>query len=248
MTKKEVDVDRRFGGIIRLYGKKKFQWIQNSHICVIGIGGVGSWVAESLARHGVGKITLIDMDHIVESNINRQIHALDSTNGESKIKAMKDRIMDINPQCQVECIDDFLEESNIENYVSSKFNYIVDAIDQSSVKISLAEYCQSKNLPLVMVGGAGGRTDPSRIKVSNLSKTFGDPLIGNIRKHFNKKNKLLKNNYEIPTVFSDEPIVKSDECEADTAGGGLNCDGYGSSLNITAAMAFYVVAYIFSRI
>ena len=139
MTKKEVDVGRRFGGIIRLYGKKKFQWIQNSHICVIGIGGVGSWVAESLARHGVGKITLIDMDHIVESNINRQIHALDSTNGESKIKAMKDRIMDINPQCQVECIDDFLEESNIENYVSSKFNYIVDAIDQSSVKISLAE-------------------------------------------------------------------------------------------------------------
>ena len=107
MTKKEVDVGRRFGGIIRLYGKKKFQWIQNSHICVIGIGGVGSWVAESLARHGVGKITLIDMDHIVESNINRQIHALDSTNGESKIKAMKDRIMDINPQCQVECIDDF---------------------------------------------------------------------------------------------------------------------------------------------
>lgn len=90
MTKKEVDVGRRFGGIIRLYGKKKFQWIQNSHICVIGIGGVGSWVAESLARHGVGKITLIDMDHIVESNINRQIHALDSTNGESKIKAMKD--------------------------------------------------------------------------------------------------------------------------------------------------------------
>ncbi len=131
MIEKAVDLDRRFGGIIRLYGKKKFQLIQNYHVCVIGIGGVGSWVAESLARHGVGKITLIDMDHIAESNINRQIHALDSTIGESKIQAMKNRIIDINPMCQVECIDDFLDESNIERYISSQFNYIVDAIDQS---------------------------------------------------------------------------------------------------------------------
>ena len=248
MTDGELDLERRFGGIIRLYGEKKFRLIQNCHVCVVGIGGVGSWVVESLVRHGVGKITLIDMDHIVESNINRQIHALDSTNGESKIKAMKDRIIDINPTCVVDCIDDFLEESNIESHISSRFDFIIDAIDQSSVKTSLAEYCQSKNLSLIMVGGAGGRVDPARIKIADLSKTFGDPLLSNIRKHFNKKNKLLKNSYEIPTVFSDEPIVKSDECEASTAGGGLNCDGYGSSLNITAAMAFYVVAYIFSRI
>ena len=146
-----VDLDRRFGGIIRLYGEKKFRLIQGRHICVVGIGGVGSWVAESLARHGIGKITLIDMDHIVESNINRQIHALDSTDGESKIKAMKDRIIDINPTCLVDCIDDFLEASNIDSHISSKFDFIIDAIDQSSVKISLAEYCQSKNLSLVMV-------------------------------------------------------------------------------------------------
>jgi len=248
MTQETVDIDRRFGGIVRLYGKKKFQLIQECHICVVGIGGVGSWVAESLARHGVGKITLIDMDHIVESNINRQIHALNSTNGESKIQAMKNRIIDINPLCQVDCIDDFLEKSNIKSYISNKFNFIIDAIDQSSVKISLAEFCQSNNLSLVMVGGAGGRTDPSRIKISNLSKTFGDPLIGNIRKHFNKKNKLSKNNHEIPTIFSDEPIKKSEACETNQAGGGLNCDGYGSSLNITATMAFYVVAHIFSKI
>ena len=248
MTDVKVDLERRFGGIIRLYGEKKFRLIQNCHVCIVGIGGVGSWVVESLVRHGVGKITLIDMDHIVESNINRQIHALDSTDGDSKIKAMKDRVIDINPTCVVDCIDDFLEESNIESYISNRFDFIIDAIDQSSVKTSLAEYCQSKNLSLIMVGGAGGRVDPARIKIADLSKTFGDPLLSNIRKHFNKKNKLLKNSYEIPTVFSDEPIVKSDECEADTAGGGLNCDGYGSSLNITAAMAFYVVAYIFSRI
>ena len=248
MTSLEVDLDRRFGGIIRLYGEKKFRLIQNCHICVVGIGGVGSWVAESLARHGVGKITLIDMDHIVESNINRQIHALDSTDGESKIKAMNDRIIDINPTCLVDCIDDFLEESNIQSYISGKFDFIIDAIDQSSVKISLAEYCQSKNLSLVMVGGAGGRIDPARIKIANLSKTFGDPLLGNIRKYFNKKNKLSKNKYEIPTIFSDEPIAKSDACESHQTGGGLSCDGYGSSLNITASMAFYVVAYIFSNI
>ena len=248
MTDGGVDLDRRFGGIIRLYGEKKFRLIQDCHICVVGIGGVGSWVAESLARHGIGKITLIDMDHIVESNINRQIHALDSTDGESKIKAMKDRIIDINPTCLVDCIDDFLEESNIESYISSKFDFIIDAIDQSSVKISLAEYCQSKNLSLVMVGGAGGRVDPARIKIADLSKTFGDPLISNIRKHFNNKNKLSESKYEIPTIFSDEPIIKSDECETDQPSGGLSCDGYGSSLNITATMAFYVVAHIFSKI
>ena len=244
----EVDLERRFSGIIRLYGEKKFRLIQNCHVCVVGIGGVGSWIAESLARHGVSKLSLIDMDHIVESNINRQIHALDSTDGESKIKAMKDRIIDINPACVVDCIDDFLEETNIESHISSRFNFIIDAIDQSSVKISLAEYCQSKNLSLIMVGGAGGRVNPARIKIADLSKTYGDPLLSNIRKHFNKKNKLSKNKYEIPTVFSDEPIIKSDNCEAEQGGGGLSCDGYGSSLNITATMAFYVVAYIFSKI
>ena len=248
MTDREVDLERRFGGIIQLYGEKKFRLIQNCHVCVVGIGGVGFWVVESLARHGVGKITLIDMDHIVESNINRQIHALDSTDGESKIKAMKDRIIDINPACVVDCIDDFLEETNIESHISSRFNFIIDAIDQSSVKISLAEYCQSKNLSLIMVGGAGGRVNPARIKIADLSKTYGDPLLSNIRKHFNKKNKLSKNKYEIPTVFSDEPIIKSDKCETEQGGGGLSCDGYGSSLNITATMAFYVVAYIFSKI
>ena len=248
MMDREVDLERRFGGIIRLYGEKKFRLIQNCHVCVVGIGGVGSWVVESLVRHGVGKITLIDMDHIVESNINRQIHALDSTDGESKIKAMKNRIVDINPTCVVDCVDDFLEESNIESHISSRFDFIIDAIDQSSVKTSLAEYCQSKNLSLIMVGGAGGRVDPARIKIADLSKTFGDPLLSNIRKHFNKKNKLSKSKYKIPTIFSDEPIIKSDACETDQSGGGLSCDGYGSSLNITATMAFYVVAYIFSKI
>ena len=248
MTEKAVDLDRRFGGIIRLYGKKKFQLIQNYHVCVIGIGGVGSWVAESLARHGVGKITLIDMDHIAESNINRQIHALDSTIGESKIQAMKNRIIDINPMCQVKCIDDFLEESNIERYISSQFNYVVDAIDQSSVKINLAEHCQANNLALLMIGGAGGRTDPSRIKILDLSKTYGDPLLTNIRKYFNKKNKGLRSVYEIPTIFSDEPIIKSDSCGTDESERGLNCDGYGSSQNITASMAFFAVAYVFSKI
>jgi len=218
MTDEGVDLDRRFGGIIRLYGEKKFRLIQDCHICVVGIGGVGSWVAESLARHGIGKITLIDMDHIVD------------------------------PTCLVDCIDDFLEESNIESHISSKFDFIIDAIDQSSVKISLAEYCQSKNLSLVMVGGAGGRVDPARIKIADISKTFGDPLISNIRKHFNNKNKLSERKYEIPTIFSDEPSIKSDACKTDQLGGGLSCDGYGSSLNITATMAFYVVAHIFSKI
>jgi tRNA A37 threonylcarbamoyladenosine dehydratase len=141
VSSKKIDTERRFGGIIRLFGETQFNRFQSSHVCIVGIGGVGSWVAESMARNGLGQITLIDMDHISESNINRQIHALDSSLGKSKVEAMKLRMLDINPNCKINCHDYFLEVDNIFDLITQKFDFVIDAIDQTKIKILLAEYC-----------------------------------------------------------------------------------------------------------
>ena len=248
MSHHSVDIKWRFGGIVRLYGEDRFERFQSSHVCVIGIGGVGSWVAESLVRHGVGKITLIDMDHIAESNINRQIHAMDSTNGKSKIEAMKARIFDINPNCKVICIDDFLDEANIPIHIRSKYDFVVDAIDQTKVKINLAEYCLGKGLSFVMTGGAGGRINPECIKLTDLSKTFGDPLLTKIRQYFNKKNQSKNNKLSIPVVFSSESVQKPQQCDTAEVLTGLSCEGYGSTLNVTATFAFVATAFALSKL
>ena len=133
-----MDFNRRFGGVERLYGKKALDIFQKAHICVVGIGGVGSWAAEALSRNAIGKITLIDLDHIAESNINRQIHALTSTLGKSKVLAMKERILEINPTCQVDIVDDFISNENIEAHIKTDFDMVIDAIDQASIKIGRA--------------------------------------------------------------------------------------------------------------
>ena len=240
-----IDFSRRFSGIIRLYGKKKFKIFQSSHICIIGIGGVGSWIGESLARHGIGHITLIDMDHIAESNINRQVHALDSTLGKSKVEAMKSRILDINFNCKVDCHDVFLDENNISSLISRDYDYVVDAIDQTKIKILLAEYCLNHKIPLIINGAAGGKINPELIKVEVLGKAFGDPLLSKIRKYFNKKN---KKDLEIPTVFSSQDAIKPKKIESNNPITGLNCTGYGSSANVTASFAFLTASYILSKL
>ncbi|MDB4042534.1 ThiF family adenylyltransferase, partial [Methylophilaceae bacterium] len=208
-----VDIERRFSGIIRLFGKDRFKIFQDSHVCVVGIGGVGSWVVESLVRHGVGTLTLIDMDHIAESNINRQIHALDKTLGASKVDTMRKRILSINPEVNIICIDDFLSQENISEYILKSHNFVIDAIDQTLVKISLAEYCLEQDIQFLMTGGAGGKKDPSKIKLTDLRKTYGDPLLSRIRQYFNKKNSTKASIHKIPTIFSDEPIIKPIVCE-----------------------------------
>jgi len=243
-----VDTKRRFSGIIRLFGQERFEIFQKSHVCVVGIGGVGSWVTESLVRHGIGTITLIDMDHIAESNINRQIHALEETLGASKIDAMKSRALSINPEINIVCIDDFLTTENLKNYISISHNFVIDAIDQTIVKIYLAEHCLEKNIKLVMTGGAGGKKDPSKIKLSDLRKTHGDPLLSRIRQHFNKKKYPKNSPYKIPTIFSDEPMIKPIVCEGETLSSDLNCEGYGSTLNVTATFAFVAVSHVLDNL
>lgn len=248
MSMQSYDYDRRFGGVARLYGKERLKTFQKSHICIVGIGGVGSWVAEALARNGIGKITLIDMDHIAESNINRQIQALDSTIGSSKIEIMLSRLKDINPKINIDIIDDFLDENNIKKYINSNFHFVVDAIDHSKTKIALANFCTKNKISLLMTGGAGGKTDPSLIQIANLEKTFGDPLLSGIRQFFNKQKKIYGISYNIPTVFSPEKIIKPSTNIEENNIQGLNCSGYGSSVNVTASFAFIAVSFILNNL
>ncbi len=242
-----VDTARRFGGVSRLYGAAGLTKLQAAHIVVVGIGGVGSWAAEALARNAVGRITLVDLDHIAESNVNRQIHALDGHFGKTKITAMAERIRQINPDCVVREIEDFVTVDNASKMLDFQFDCLVDCIDDAAAKAVLAAICKAVNSPIIMSGSAGGRLDPMRIKVADLSAVTNDKLLAKVRN-------LLRRDYQFPKasntkksaksdvtcVYSDEPIIKPNNvCESDsTSITGLNCAGYGSSVCVTAPMGF----------
>jgi holo-[acyl-carrier-protein] synthase len=220
------------------------------NIATAFIGGVGSWAAEALARSAVGHLTLIDLDHIAESNINRQIHALSQTLGKSKVLAMKERILEINPMCQVDTVDDFISNENLEALIKQHFNVVIDAIDQASIKTSLALHALKEKIPLVMTGGAGGRIDPSFIKIADLSLTHGDRLTAKIR-HDVKKALQLKESQKvgIDVVFTDEVMIKPEEaCDTDEALTGLHCGGYGSSVMVTATFGFMAASLALKKL
>ena len=246
----DIDFNRRFGGVERLYGKKALDLFQKAHVCVIGIGGVGSWAAEALARNAIGQLTLIDLDHIAESNINRQIHALSHTLGKSKVLAMKERILEINPLCHVHIVDDFISNENVAALIKKNFDVVIDAIDQASIKTGLALHALNEKIPLVMTGGAGGRIDPSLIKIADLSLTHGDRLTAKIR-HDVKKALQLKDSQKvgIDVIFTDEVMQKPEEvCEVDEALTGLHCGGYGSSVMVTATFGFMAASVALKKL
>lgn len=250
------DFSRRFGGVARLYGAAGLTKLQNAHIVVVGIGGVGSWAAEALARHAVGKITLVDLDNIAESNFNRQLHAVDGNVGKAKVTAMRERILQINPACRVQEIEDFFTPENIAQYLNGACDGVVDCIDQAEVKAALAQHCRIQAIPLVVAGGAGGRLDPTRIQVADLSQVKNDKLLAKVRT-------ILRADYGFPKgdsnpkktakmgvtcIFSDEIAQKPENvCETDAISG-LNCAGYGSSVCVTAPMGFAVVAQLLKQI
>ena len=246
----DIDFNRRFGGVERLYGKNTLDLFQKAHVCVIGIGGVGSWAAEALARNAIGQLTLIDLDHIAESNINRQIHALSHTLGKSKVLAMKERILEINPLCHVHIVDDFISNENVAALIKKNFDVVIDAIDQASIKTGLALHALNEKIPLVMTGGAGGRIDPSLIKIADLSLTHGDRLTAKIR-HDVKKALQLKESQKvgIDVIFTDEVMQKPEEaCEVDEALTGLHCGGYGSSVMVTATFGFMAASVALKKL
>ncbi len=232
----ETDEDRRFGGLQRLYGVAAAQRLRAAHVVVVGIGGVGSWAAEALARSGIARLTLIDMDHIAESNINRQIHALSSTLGQSKIEAMRARIAQIHPGCQVDAVDDFVSPENWPALLPARPDALIDACDQVRAKQAMAAWALREKLPLVCVGAAGGKRLAHRVEIDDLSQVTHDPLLAQLRYRLRKHHGARKDGRRIGVrcVFSREPVAGPDASCALEGDGTLNCHGYGSLVGVTA--------------
>lgn len=251
----EADLERRFGGVARLYGAAALQRFRQSHVCVIGIGGVGSWAAEALARSAIGRLTLIDLDHVAESNVNRQIHALGDEFGKAKVVAMAERVHAINPACTVDIVEEFVAEDNLNELLGRGYDYVLDAIDQTRVKAALIAWCKARGVKLITTGSAGGQVDPSRIRVDDLSRTIQDPLASRMRSLLRKEYGFprdTKKKFGVECVYSDEPLKYPENgqvCEIDQVGiTGLNCAGFGSSVCVTASFGFIAASRVLMRL
>lgn len=249
---------QRFSGTARLYGQDGLALFARSHICVIGIGGVGSWAVEALARTGIGALTLIDMDDVCVSNTNRQIHALQQNTGKAKTEVMAERVKQINPDCQVTCIDDFITADNVGDYLNVSFDYVIDAIDSMRPKAALLYWCRRNKIPVVTVGGAGGQIDPTQIQVADLAKTIQDPLAAKLRERLKSDYGVSKNNkgkLGIDCVFSTEPLVypqpDGSVCGIKSTADGvkrMDCAaGFGAATMVTATFGFIAVSHILKK-
>jgi tRNA A37 threonylcarbamoyladenosine dehydratase len=241
-----AELARRFGGVARLYGEAALAGFLRARVGILGLGGVGTWAAEALARSGVGHLRLIDLDHISESNTNRQIHALDDAFGKSKVIAMAERVARIHPQAQVEAVEEFVGADNAARLVAG-LDLVIDCIDAVSAKAALIACAHRQGVRLVTCGGAGGRKDPARIRSDDLARTTADPLLAAVRHQ-------LRHHYGFPAaarppvpfgvraVFSDEPVQWPGQAGAAAPGSPLACGGYGSAVTVTATMGFAAAA------
>ncbi len=247
----------RFAGVGRVYGTVDAGRLAGLHICVVGIGGVGSWTAEALARTGVGRVTLIDNDDVAESNINRQVHALGDTIGRQKVAVMKERMLAINPMMGVEAIDDFLTMATMETYLLRGYHCVVDAIDSIKFKTALIQTCRRHRVPVVVTGGAGGKRDPSRIRIADLSRTCNDALAARVRKQLRQDYNFPRNPkrpFGVPCVFSTEaPVYPRADGSVSCAkpgihGVSLDCSfGYGAVSTVTATFGLFAAATAMER-
>ena len=242
------DFARSFGGLDRLYGVEPAARIRQSHVVVVGIGGVGSWSAEALARSGVARITLIDLDHVADSNINRQIHALSSTVGQAKVQAMKERIALINPHCVVECIDEFVEPGNWPDLLGKGPlpDAVIDACDQVKAKVAMTHWAIENKVFFVTVGAAGGKRWAHKVDVDDLSQVTHDPLLAQVRYSMRKFHGAPREGKKmgITCVFSREAVAPPDASCAVEGDGSLNCHGYGSVVTVTATFGLCAVSSI----
>lgn len=261
----DIDFDRRFGGIARLYGSNALTRFTTAHVCVIGVGGVGSWVVEALARSAIGRITMIDLDNVAESNVNRQIQATSDTLGKAKVTALAERIALINPFCQVTEVEDFVTPDNLDAMLGQHgFDYVIDAIDNVKAKTALIAYCRQHAIPLITIGAAGGQTDPGKIEIRDLSRTEQEPLLALVRKRLRQNHGFprgTKSKFGIDAVFSMEALTMPETAEAcevdgsstDSAGStngisGLNCAGFGSSVVVTASFGLMAAAHVLRQL
>ncbi|MDP3537706.1 MAG: tRNA cyclic N6-threonylcarbamoyladenosine(37) synthase TcdA [Azonexus sp.] len=242
------DHERRFGGVTRLYGAEGAERLRSAHVCVVGIGGVGSWSVEALARTGVGRITAVDLDMVAESNTNRQIHALGKIYGKAKVDAMAERIRAINPDCHVNCIEDFVTPENVSQMLDQNFSVVIDAIDQVRAKAAMIAFCRRQKLPIVVAGAAGGQIDPTQVRVADLSQTVQDPLLARVRTLLRREYGFApggKAKFGVPAVFSTEPLrypSQDNSCDSERGPAGLNCAGFGSSVCVTSVFGMAAAA------
>ena len=257
----DTNQNRRFAGVARLYGESSLQAFEKAHVLVAGLGGVGSWAVEALARSGIGELTLVDFDHIALSNVNRQLHAIEDNFGKSKSEAMAERVRQINPGIKLNVLDEFLTPDNLDAHLhknaENPYFVVLDATDDVKMKIALAAYCEARDelgrarnaersdkksavIPVVICGGAGGKLDPSRIKAADLAKTIQDPVLSKIRYALRKEYGFSsdpKKKLGITAIYSDEP-------RQGVASGGLSCAGYGSAVTVTATFGFVAAAEV----
>lgn len=253
------DYNERFSSFQRLYGTAPAALIKNLHVCVVGLGGVGSWAVESLARSGVGRLTLIDYDVVREGNINRQLNALGSTLHRKKFAVLAERVAEINPDCVCTTIDDFVTLRNLDDYLSRArgYDYVIDAIDRIRFKAAMIYYCKRNKIPIITTGGAGGLTDPTQIKVADLSRTYNDPLASKVRGQLRKKYGYTTNPkryFGVECVFSAQHPVypKADGTVSPQKPGihGISLDcrfGYGSASFVTAAFGLVAVSRVINK-
>ncbi len=254
-----MDYERRFGGIGRLYGLDALERFRAAHVCVIGIGGVGSWAVEALARSAIGHISLIDLDNVAESNINRQLHATDQTLGRAKVAVMADRIQSINSHCAVSVIEESVDDSNLVALLPVGFDFVIDCIDDFRTKAALIAHCRRLKMRLITIGGSGGQSDPTRIRVADLSRAYHDRLLARVRKLLRADFGFPTNpkrRFEVPCVFSEEqPVFPTSDggvCRRkpeDAAASGLSCaGGLGSVMTVTASFGLIAVAHVLRKL
>jgi tRNA A37 threonylcarbamoyladenosine dehydratase len=252
----QSDYETRFSGIRRLYGDAAVQRLRTSHVAVIGVGGVGSWAVEALARTGIGKLTLIDLDEVCVSNVNRQLPALTQAVGKPKVTVMRERVLEINPECEVRPVEEFFTSSSARQLMDDSFDCVFDAIDTVPNKCLLLARCREMGIPVLTAGAAGGRSDPTAVRITDLSACTHDRLLQRVRK-------ILRGKYGFPAagakfgieaVYSPEPPVfpKPDGTICETREGGdmrLNCDtGFGTASFVTGAFAFAATARIVRKL
>jgi tRNA A37 threonylcarbamoyladenosine dehydratase len=249
----------RFGGMARLYGQVARARLAAAHVCVVGIGGVGSWAAEALARSGVGVITLIDMDDVCVTNTNRQVHALDGQFERPKVQAMADRIRAINPACQVLPVEAFVSRENMRTLITRDMHFVIDAIDVAGTKAALVYHCKREKIPVITTGAAGGQVDPTLIRVVDLNRTQNDPLAAKVRSILRRHygwSRNTKRHYAVPCVYSLEQL------RYPTPGGGVSCEkswedgpkrldcesGFGACMTVTATFGLVAVSRVLERL
>ena len=261
-----ADFERRFGGLARLYGAEGAKRIRAAHVVVVGLGGVGSWAAEALARSGVAGLTLIDLDHIAESNINRQIHALDNTLGQAKVEAMRERIAHINPKCDVRCVEEFVDAGNWPDIAGFELEAgtavsIIDACDQVKAKTAIAAWALQHNLRhkqnsanLITVGAAGGKRHAHMIEIEDLSLSTHDPLLAQLRYRLRKEQGASRQGkIGVNCVFSRESVMQpvsgvGAEGNAGQTDSSLNCHGYGSVVSVTSTFGICAAGWVLDKI